>query len=283
MQTRSFATTVVGLAVGGLLGAALVHSDAAAWLLRRDEANARPATYSETTKAGTATPLDEAAAAVEGRLGAAGIDSIDVGVPPVDTKVSRGWLEIAGSVPTEADGRLTEFGWKADLATGAVIDLAHSDQASVREVVVGTSAIAHLPDGRSVDVSGGVGDIAAGQVFSVEVDAPTEAIERIVSESLAKFGLEADAVEVLRPLQTAVQVVVRVPDGELAWTVPDLVAQVQGDARFEGVLLTLRSPGGSVAATVSHSYRTGNHRTWLAPGVDAGRFGIGVAGGPLAP
>lgn len=169
--------------------------------------------------------------------------------------------------------------WNAELAVGAAAQLSATTETSYGEVV--SSAIVTGPNDGGVETSLdlGTGPVALNQAF----DSPSDADLAAHAHEVAKqFGLTVSAVQILHPLDSALDVTFTVPDdAKIDWTVDQLSdALVGATPDVEGVFIQLNNAEGTPLLQASSAYRTGAGGLWFAPGQD-GRFGATHGGMPL--
>ncbi|MCW2791710.1 MAG: hypothetical protein JWO76_808 [Nocardioides sp.] len=188
------------------------------------------------------------------------------------------WLTVYEKGDPTLPGSEVRLTWLAALAQGAVADLVRTDQVATNQVVRGSSVIVTSPSGRTRTLDGGVGYVAAGQVFDGQVDSRDDrTIVDDVDETLRSHGLSPVSVQVLHPLGPAVSVVATLSEGtEVNWTIDDLREAISGDPKaFEGLLIEIDSPSGAPLLVTGVAYRTGLGGTWFAEGQDV-VFGVVV-------
>jgi hypothetical protein len=175
--------------------------------------------------------------------------------------------------------------WLAAVAGGAVADLMRTDEQVINEIIDRLSVVERLPSGRVEDLGGGVGAVAAGQVFEAQVSEADDAsiTDRVVG-TLQDFGLSATSVEVFHPLGPVVSVVAVLPeDASVDWTLDELREAIMGDPRaYEGLCVEIDSSTGSPLILGSVAYRTGEGGLWFADGQDE-VFGAAHGGPPVRP
>jgi hypothetical protein len=209
-----------------------------------------------------AASLDEAIALTLAGLDSEAFAEARLGDAPGDQAHKGAWFY---ATLADADSPLPVSLWEGDLATGAVADRLAKGADNLAEVVAGSSFYA---TGTREELGGGVGDVVPGQAFSA-AGLSDEAIIKSATDELAKAGLSATEVRVLRPLDAALLVRVKVAD--LAKT-PVNLAELQqalmgSPARFEGIYLEISTDIGPVAVS-SLSLRTGAGRQWIASGFE---------------
>lgn len=211
-------------------------------------------------------------------LGAAGMGSVvdaTLGDAPRSMRSDQPWMTLhVRANPTEAlqgPGEV-HVTWIASLAQGAIAELHRTEQASIGDVLSGSQISVDVDD-HSVQLDVGQGYVALGQTFSA-TQFSDDAITEHVTDALAKFGLQASEIRILRPLGAAVFVRVEVADDvHPSWTVDQLCDAINGTPRaYEGVYLQVEAPDGSPLLARAVAYRTGLGGTWFAPGQNE-RFG----------
>lgn len=164
-----------------------------------------------------------------------------------------------------------ELMWLAAISGGAVADLMRTDEVTTNQLVDRLTATEQLPSGRTKGLGGGMGAVAAGQVFEAQIAQPDddEIIDH-VNETLEGFGLSPTSVTVLHPLGPAIEVVAALPeDATVDWTLDELREAISGDPRaYEGLLIEIDSSTGSPLIIGTVAYRTTEGGLWFADGQD---------------
>ena len=168
--------------------------------------------------------------------------------------------------------------WIAGLAVGAVAERMHTDQATMDELIASATAVGPGKEGVPTTTNLGIGAVRLGQVFG----SPSDSVLTAQVEDIAqRYGLEVADLQILHPLESALQVTLVVPDGaSIDWTIDDLRAALVGESPVvEGVLIQLNDPNGKPLLLSGVAYRTGEGGLWFAPGQDS-RFGAVHGGTP---
>ncbi len=211
------------------------------------------------------TPLtsNDAAAQVMKRL------SGEPQLAGITTTSTPSGLEVAIRLTRNDDG-VPEL-WLADLAIGAVAELAHSDQAMANDLISSATAVGPGEGGDPTASDVGAGAVRLGQVFDSPCDA---ALTTHVADVALRHGLAVADLQILHPLESALRVTFVVPnDATVDWTMDELVGDLVGQPPdLEGVLIELDDPDGQPLLQEGAAYRTGAGGLWFAPGQD-GRFG----------
>jgi hypothetical protein len=177
----------------------------------------------------------------------------------------------------DVDGSLTSTLWQADLAQGAIADRMAGDQTNLADVVSDSGYVLSAPDGSFSNVGGGVGDVAAHQVFDAQASSVSDdAIINASNQTLSKFNVTPTTVRVIHPLGPALMVIGNVssPD-QLKDAFTRLSGALNGGgSEFEGWYLEIDGPKGEPLVRSSVAERAGIGRVWFAPGMDE-LMGIG--------
>jgi hypothetical protein len=178
---------------------------------------------------------------------------------------------------THNDDRVPDV-WLADLAVGAVAERSHSGQAVANDIIASATAVGPGAGGTSVTTSLGVGAVRLGQVFGSPSDS---ALRAHVSDVAESHGLVVADLQILHPLESALQVTFVVPNGaRIDWTIDQLRNELVGESPdVEGVLIELDDSQGQPLLESGVAYRTGEGGLWFAPGQDV-RFGAVHGGTP---
>jgi hypothetical protein len=204
--------------------------------------------------------------------------ALDPAVPWVEIRAEGIESDIETSAP--GSGSDLPIYWEASLAVGAVADYIRTDQAAANSIFGGSHLLQHLPSGEIVDLGGGVGYVAAGQIFqSQQSPESDEAVRTEMTRVLAEFELVPVEVRVLHPLGQAVAVVAALPpDAKVDWTIGELRQALAGDVgRYEGIYVEIQNARGSALIRSGIAHRTGDGGLWFAEG-QAERFGAIVSG-----
>ena len=201
------------------------------------------------------------------------IDKVTAGVgKDVTIKATvSGPLEVHVSTPSLEGPGEVEATWTAGLALGALADLERTSQRSYGDVLGDTVIKADLPSG-TVDLEGGHGLVAAGQVFAAQRDhrADDEIIASL-TDSAARLDLKVVSIDVRHPLGPAPRIVLQQNGAtdKPGWTVDELRDALAGNpVEYEGMYVEVRSPEGEPLLAAGTSYRTGLGGLWFAPGQD---------------
>lgn len=168
--------------------------------------------------------------------------------------------------------------WVSDLAVGAIGELMHNDEATASDLIADATAVGPGKGGASTTTNLGIGAVKLGQVFGSPSDAT---LAEHVNGVAQQFGIKVSKLQILHPLESALQVTLEVPDdAKIDWTIDELRAALVGEAPIvEGVLIELVDPNGQQLLVSGVAYRTGEGGLWFAPGQD-GRFGAIHGGTP---
>lgn len=168
--------------------------------------------------------------------------------------------------------------WIAGLAVGAVAERMHTDQATVNELIASATAVGPGKGGVPTTTNLGIGAVRLGQVFGSPSD---PVLTAQVDNAAQRYGLKVADLQILHPLESALQVTLVVPDdANIDWTIDDLRAALVGESPVvEGVLIQLNDPNGKPLLLSGVAYRTGEGGLWFAPGQDS-RFGAVHGGTP---
>ncbi|HEX5174244.1 MAG TPA: hypothetical protein VFV91_08890 [Gaiellaceae bacterium] len=156
--------------------------------------------------------------------------------------------------------------WMADLVQGAI---AEAFVARGMQPVIGSTVTGDLPNGQTVDLQGGMGDVAAGQSFSSDSDA---AIQQHLEAVLAQANLTPVSITVMHIGQPAPAVIVKTSDPSSAAAAAATTIRALFGANpplYEGYYFEIDSAGGTPIIAASASFRTGAGRQWVDPSVAA--------------
>lgn len=257
---------ILGLAAG-TVGAAVAGDWGPQFNPHASTAVGEPNTFAPYVNSpGPGLPPDQAIAQVTDALNQFGVISASR-IDPPDGTAGTPWLSV--QVDSDlADDVLPD--WLALLTEGAVADLMHTDEATTHDVIGGTELVDTDKSGQQLATPLGYGAVVAGQDFRSPSDA--ELADR-VSQVAAQFGLGVSSVQVLHPLDSALEVTLTVPEGDVNWTINQLQDSLQGDPRsIEGIYIELDSEAGDPLLRTSEAGRSGGGSLWFAPGQDE-RFG----------
>jgi hypothetical protein len=120
--------------------------------------------------------------------------------------------------------------------------------------------------------------VRLGQLFGPPSDSTLAAR---IADVAWSHGLIVADLQILHPLESAVDVTFVVPDGAtIDWTIDELRTALVGKSPdVEGVLIELDDSRGQPLLQSGAAYRTGEGGIWFAPGQD-GRFGVTHGGTP---
>ncbi len=196
-----------------------------------------------------------------------------------DIAADQGPNGLAVKVSLKHNDDEVEEVWNADLALGAVAELARSEDARILfEAVSEASATGPSSDGKSTTTMLAVGAVQLGQSFASPDD---EELTRRITEAASQYGLKVSELTILHPLDSAVRVVLTIPDETNPdWTIDELRAALVGKTPVvEGILIELNSPAGGSLLRSGVAYRTGSGGLSFARGQDD-RFGAAHGGLP---
>jgi hypothetical protein len=185
----------------------------------------------------------------------------------VTVSVSTGaWVALAFHIPTDGTVAGNIYAaWKADLLEGVIAE------AFVKRHMprVDTSSITgELPNGTTVSLQGGMGDIPASQRFSSDSDA---AIEHDLTGALSAAHLTPVSITVMHAGQPAPAVVVSSTDPHAAVSAATSLIRslffADGRPLYEGYYLKIETAAGAPVAAYSASFRTGAGRQWASPSI----------------
>lgn len=165
--------------------------------------------------------------------------------------------------------------WVADLVQGAI---AEAFAARGMQPVIGSTVTGDLPNGQTVALQGGMGDVAAGQSFSSDSDA---AIQQHLEAVLAQANLTPVSITVMHIGQPAPAVVVKTddPSSAAASAATTIRALFGADPPlYEGYYFEVDSAAGTPILAQSAAFRTGAGRQWVDPSVAATSSLIGLGG-----
>jgi hypothetical protein len=161
--------------------------------------------------------------------------------------------------------------WYAELAVGAAAQLSMTTQTSLNQLISHEMVTGPDADGvmRTTDL--GVGAAAFNQAFNSPSD---DVLTKRVGEVARRFGLKVESVQVLHPLESALNVAFTVPDAaKMHWTIDDLRTALVGTTPdVEGALIQLNAEDGTSLLQAGGTYRTATGSLSFAPGQDT-RFG----------
>lgn len=224
----------------------------------------QPGTYDPT--AGMPSGASPAAIAQD-VLQRAGADpglTVNVGAAPALPGVRPGvWLNFTVPVPGTGTGpQVIREAWEADVIQGAIAD---SFTARGLTSVSGSRITGELSNGSTVDLGGGMGDVAAGQNFSSDSDA---IIEQNLRAVLAASALTPVSIDVLHAAEPAPAVVAQTSDPASAAAAANSTIQQafgQNPPRYEGYYFEIQDKQGNPVLIQSASFRTGSGRQWVNP------------------
>lgn len=220
-------------------------------------------------------PTEQPEAAVEETL--RGLDpdvitDVRLGSPPDARPEGDQWFYATVRGDAISQGAAVSAQWEADLAQGAVAERIAGDNATdLASVIAGASVTLELPDGTRHDLGGGAGDISPGQLFADQAARTSDDdIAQRVMSTLAKFGITAVQIRVLRPFGPAVYVSAMVDKaGDLNGSFDTVRAALLDDPlRYEGLYLEIDLPDGTPLVRGAQAFQTGAGTVWIAPGLD---------------
>lgn len=273
-MSRTSTPTRVALPVAGVVVLVVMAGAAAAALNLGPNASSerRPNHPTSYTDDRSSVPQSATADDAVGTT-LAGLDTglfrdVRVGAAPSPADWQGRWLYATMNATSDGGSYIREV-WEADLAQGAIADRLSDGVENLANVIVGSSINVVTPDGKSVSVTGGAGDIASGQRFAAAEESDS-VIERQVEDVVEARGLKLSDVRVLRPLGPAVAAVVVVSSPSQLKSDFEALRQaiVGSPLRYEGLYLEIDLPDGSPLVRAATSYRSGAGRLWVAPGYD---------------
>ncbi len=180
------------------------------------------------------------------------------------------WFYATVEGATDADGGALPSIWEADLAQGAIADRLAGGNSNVADVVVGSTIQFDPGDGRIVPVTGGAGDVRAGQSFGPQPGESDESIKASIKKTLSAFGLNPAEIKILHPLDPAVYIVATVPDpADIDGSFDEIRTALLGDpVRYEGLYLEIDLANGTPIVRNATAFRSGAGRLWITPGYD---------------
>lgn len=156
--------------------------------------------------------------------------------------------------------------WEADLVQGVI---AEAFAARGMQPVIDSAVTGDLPNGQTVALQGGMGDVAAGQSFSIDSDA---AIQQRLDAVLTQANLTPVSITVMHVGQPAPAVVVKTSDPSSAAAAAATTIRALFGANpplYEGYYFEIENAGGTPILAQSASFRTGAGRDWVDPSVAA--------------
>lgn len=221
--------------------------------------------WTPTIPSAVTTPAEIAASMMQ-QSGFAGRMTVGVSESPTNLGAQSGdWLDF--NVPTSGTVAANiRAAWNADLVQGVVAE------AFVQRglpPIVGSKISGEMPDGKSVDLGGGMGDIQPGQSYS---DAGDAAITQWISGLLPQWNLSLDTIDIVRAGQPAPAVVVTSPDPAATVAAATSIVNTlfgQNDPLYEGFFFQVDDPSGEPVLVAAAAYRTGAGHYWVAPSLQA--------------
>ena len=156
--------------------------------------------------------------------------------------------------------------WEADLVQGVI---AEAFVARGMQPVITSTMTGDLPNGQTVTLQGGMGDVAARQSFSSDSDA---AIQQRLDAVLTQANLTPVSITVMHVGQPAPAVVARTNDPSSAAAAASTTMRALFGANpplYEGYYFEIENAAGAPIIAESASFRTGSGRSWVDPSVAA--------------
>ena len=162
-----------------------------------------PVTYATATApaGGNLAPATAAQQVLQGLGSANSIKSITV---------SPGTYGSAVTVNLSRNNEGADTQWLSELAVGALGELTRTTQATIGDEYFSATAVGPNSVGVSTTTGLGVGAATLGQKFDSPSDA---ALASRVDDVAVKFGLTVGSLQILHPLESAIQVTLVVPTG----------------------------------------------------------------------
>jgi hypothetical protein len=185
------------------------------------------------------------------------------------------WAYFRVATPDDGPGAIKAI-WQADLVAGALREelYANGMPSLYNDVIT-----VQLPDGRTEDIGGGVGNVAYGQVFATTT--PDE-IEARTLASARSADLDVVRMEVFSALQAAPALTVRAQNPEAMIRNPLKAMRTAfgtDPATFEGVYFEVRDASDDSPVLIeAGSFRTGVGHEWIRPDLDPRRVVAGPSG-----
>lgn len=199
------------------------------------------------------------------------VKSVAVGSGPQTSATPGKWFSMTFRVTSVDNGGALRPLWEGNLAQGvAADDLASTIDNS--SGIVGSDFTAVLPDGATVSLGGGAGNVRTNQVFDVSMMGSTDS-ERVAAATniVTKAGLVPISVDILHPKDAALSVIAKVPAGLRFTGLADLQMALTGTpAAYEGVYLEIQDAAGTRLAVVATAFRTGAGYNWSEAGQELG-------------
>jgi hypothetical protein len=227
-----------------------------------------PVTYAATygwtpTIPSSASTPSEIVSAVAERADLGTALRVSLSAPPA--QATRRGYSLSFDVAT--DGTVAgniHAAWEADLVQGVI---AEAFAARGMQPVIGSTVTGDLPNGQTVGLQGGVGDVAAGQRFLSSSDA---SIQQRVEAVLAQASLTPVSITVMHVGQPAPAVIVKTndPSSAAAAAATTIRALFGADPPlYEGYYFEVDNAAGAPILAQSASFRTGAGRQWVDPSV----------------
>jgi hypothetical protein len=188
-----------------------------------------------------------------------------IGGPPSDVEADPDSQVLYLTLRAPGTPRNIRSIWEAYLATGLINDkLRISGQGRLS----GTNFVLELPDGARKEISSGIGNAVAGQLFA---ESRASIIDTITSGA-EKLGLKVDSVDFLQPAQLAPIVIVEtVNPSETLKTLEleDSWRTLLGDYRnYEGWYLEIRDNDGQLVSISAGAGRAAVGQSWTRLDLD---------------
>lgn len=171
---------------------------------------------------------------------------------------------VALQVPT--GGTIAEnirAAWQADLVEGVI---AEAFAASGMPQVTGSAITGELPNGKAIDLGGGMGDILPGQSYSSDDDGT---IGQRLTSLLPQWNLNLVSVDVLHVGQPAPAITVSTSSpnatAAAAAAIINKLFWAQGNAIYEGYFFQVNNMNGDPLLVQSAAFRTGAGDEWVDP------------------
>ncbi|MFT3873323.1 MAG: hypothetical protein QM714_11875 [Nocardioides sp.] len=179
------------------------------------------------------------------------------------------WLYMTVRGAQDRDGATLASAWQADLAQGAIAERVAGDKQNLADVIAGSVIEFVADDGSHVAVQGGAGDIVPGQFFDADGQSDS-ALVADIERVLTEYGLVAERVRILHPLDSAAYVKAKVtrPD-QFTGRFDALRTSILGSPPIlEGLYLEIDLGDGAPLVRSSVALRSGAGRLWVAPGYE---------------
>lgn len=227
----------------------------------------QPAAYVSTSAGiGPGLSAEAAIAEVLPSVSQSMINTVTLGANPPGRRIGP-WLYFSINCDVQENGGCLHSLWEADVVQGAVAELMRSSQSNLANVITGSTTIASLADGQSVDFGGDQGDVAAGQQFTAAQNSDAT-VEQAISGVCAANDVSVLSEQILHPLGDALDLQLQFSSSALnnGVTIRQIETEIEKKVgTFEAIYVEAALADGTTVARAAKDLRSGIGRQWADP------------------